>query len=122
MMALVICPPVRKRTGERKICVSKLQGITKREMFQSHIAAAIRQSNFGSLNAEVGPEDSSSVICKLLVDTATERLANETRNYRYWFDGNDDSIREKLKAKNRAHDIYFMSPTATNRDTFTELT
>ena len=30
VMALVVRPPVRKRTGKRKVCVSKLQDVTKK--------------------------------------------------------------------------------------------
>ena len=101
--------------------MSQLQDATKREMFQSHIAAATGQSNFGSLHAKAGPEDSLSEICKLLVDTTAERMGNETINHRDSFDENDDSIRENLKTKNRAHDIYLKSPTVAIHDTLKEL-
>ena len=46
-------------------------------MIQSHLAAAIGLSNFCSQHAEAGPDDSLSVIYKLLVDTATERTSTK---------------------------------------------
>ena len=91
--------------------MSKLQDVTKREMFQSHIAAATGQSIFGNLHSEAGPGDSWSEICKLLIDTATERLGTEPGNRRDWFDESDDSTGEKLKGYHTVHDIYLKSHT-----------
>ena len=119
-MALVIRPPVRKRTGKRKICVNKLQAETNRNTYQSHVAAAIGQTNFGNLYADAGPEETWSEFCKLLTDTATEELGTETRNHRDWFDESNDIIRKKLESKNKAHDSYLRNPTTTNKNAFTE--
>ena len=119
-MALVIRPPIRKRTGKPKVCVGKLEDQTKRGIFQSHLAEAFGESNFGILHADVGPERSWSELCKLLAHTAAENLGTETRNHRDWFDESNADIREKLKSKNKAHDIYLKNPTAANLENFTE--
>ena len=120
-MALVIRPPVRKRTGKRRICVSKLQDESKRDIFQSHLAETIGHTNYGSWYADKGPEESWSDVCKQLIDTAKDELGTETRNHRDWFDENNDCIREKLEMKNKAHDTYLRHPTAANFKIFTEM-
>ena len=81
-MALVIRPPVRKRTGKRKVCVNKLQDVAKRNIFQSHVAIAIGSSNFGNLHADAGPNESWCEFCKLLSDAVTGEFGTETRNHR----------------------------------------
>ena len=121
VMAMVIRPSVRKRTGKRKVCVNKLQDETKRDLFQRDVTEAIGQSDFGNLYVETSPEESWSKFCELLLNTATVKLGTETRNHRDWFDENNDSIREKITLKNKAHDLWLKNPTTVNRSIFTDL-
>ena len=81
-MKLSIRPPIKKRAGQAKICVSKLQENANRDRYQQGLEDALRQSNYYDLFFEVGPDEAWSKFSQLLADTANEKLGRETRKIR----------------------------------------
>ena len=59
-MALAIRPPIRKRTGKKKVCVYKLQNAEIRTLYQNEMEEAIGRANFGNMFDQLGSKQSWS--------------------------------------------------------------
>jgi len=115
-MRLHIRPPARKQKPNRRLNIKACNDpVTKVKLSQAILTKlhAVPDSDPSETRTTASLTEEWSQLSKGILEASVETLGYTARKHQDWFDDNNSTIRELLKAKNDAHSASLRSPVCT---------